>query len=1707
MTDLFYTLVHGVPRDAEAPELRTEDLAPGWTERFHKGLSMPQGSLEQKRARLASLSATYEDFVSLATRYTVTLVDEFFLNAELKTLQFRRLDNSGGEGEKYLYGGIVLTLATASQPFDGDYAAASKAIGQELKGANHYARCAPPEVSTALYAVIDYRGYRVLATSEIPIRVGSSTQPGTLKVGRAKAMNQVFSKAEGAQDDDTAAVYEAMAAASAELNMAPHTVTCEASQRNVLVPAAADIEGHVGLDDEQRIYLQCFARAFPPESLKYAAHLDNLDLARIQSYKDFRKGDPVKYSFADAEGNVRSRYGIFLAGDDDDATSSERSPSVEMNSDRLSIDVRADRQTPCIVLFPGRGGQPTEKLKLDCLSLDRCRADPILYRRMRPEFLRSRGLAVSGRNFNVMPESTKVKENVDPKSKPAGPPRVSRAGLVEALVKAPPLSADAFAPCTMQVPDSQAREEDVNVASRILFELVVPELAEACITEHMTNQKKRENSLAMPDGLGAAAADALRSLIDRSNTVASQPQTEDPYAGVPRLRRLSMESLTLLRASKALRDENSGSSSPSPAAATKPKVKPRRIVPADEKGGYVEEGGGERLCKQMHDQGVNIRHMGLLRARCVFASNDYRKDPDPARAQAVASLARLMLLEMVCRELKNALKDLQRTWLEAFQRISENEVHALLARFLNHVTGATSVPECTAFWEDLSDRIGEHFGECALDPHERGYELFRICVTPSMRASSDAGAGASAGRPEMADDPRITLAAPTSHVRLILTRLLDMSGIALTPEAARQLETARFGGAGFEFVSADILEVFPVVKRMHKARVLEAELLHVEALHREAQKRAQDRAHVSRNRVFGRRDADVRFRLNEDPAKKKREEDTSANRPPAAAIEIRMKFRNAYGYIADRVNQHRLDERASLAAAKAARQIPHDMNTRHIMADSLQSRTYFLRLTGTREADEERVRLTRQLTTLRRSDINTRCYLSKVSYKDDILGVVVAVKCLLSPKLIGKRFPRMQVCTHPVSLSAYLTGVKYGFFPKNRSAPQSEVKWLGDAYVKRDVGPPTFPAMSLLDYVGQQRLLQEKGRPPEYLTLHFLPIAIDKEHVERSRNLVRFSTDAIVSMRTEPFVDLESFTDTPARCPYGGEALESTEIRRRYMPLPEESAKDQTLLANASQEDVDVHTMELVSQLMNNVVVELAKLQFLAGSAPLSETSINNTMQMYCRLHHFLICHVKTSEFMTSRIRKHVELFREDRNVRKNGRNMKSGRRGGRPGSKKRQGPYLNQAKDQPHCTPDLGAFLVYVLLSNSPWDEAMNEKLRDGVLRESMLRRCYWQVSTRNRSTRSSAPTLLFLEAPREQLEEDLPDWKNIAEIKEGMQSILANANVQLARLRSAVLFVGDHQSLAFSRFSRGASSVDKLIRQGYDAIQAVHDCLAAVDITEYELLRLSTSFAASDTSHKTLMLQVIFMRAMWADDDGKVLSMYQRNSGKPTPLMAHLVREGLETMRSVEDYSQFFEFLSLWYGPKLYCRVLRDSLRWAIGDNHHGMISEMHLDRIIQLMDCSLEKELPFFGDGGIPELRSVFAQRAQDWSRTEEFAKTHVSEIEHLEWQLVAIAAKLVKTLEQAVSAVRSEAPKSHAGRKEFEMRVLEVSKKQEIGRIVSDAEKQVKEEIDEKKRAKAAAAEEAKAKAQDAAQRAATPQPPADDAFGGGDVPNGTNATAA
>eukprot|EP00975_Prorocentrum_lima_P042583 8946462-Prorocentrum_lima.AAC.1 len=65
--------------------------------------------------------------------------------------------------------------------------------------------------------------------------------------------------------------------------------------------------------------------------------------------------------------------------------------------------------------------------------------------------------------------------------------------------------------------------------------------------------------------------------------------------------------------------------------------------------------------------------MGLLRARCVFASNDYRKDPDPARAQAVASLARLMLLEMVCRELKNALKDLQRTWLEAFQRISENE--------------------------------------------------------------------------------------------------------------------------------------------------------------------------------------------------------------------------------------------------------------------------------------------------------------------------------------------------------------------------------------------------------------------------------------------------------------------------------------------------------------------------------------------------------------------------------------------------------------------------------------------------------------------------------------------------------------------------------------------------------------------------------------------------------------------------------------------------------------------------------------------------------------------------------------------------------------------------------------------------------------------------------------------------------------------------
>ncbi|CAM9776212.1 unnamed protein product, partial [Phaeothamnion confervicola] len=177
---------------------------------------------------------------------------------------------------------------------------------------------------------------------------------------------------------------------------------------------------------------------------------------------------------------------------------------------------------------------------------------------------------------------------------------------------------------------------------------------------------------------------------------------------------------------------------------------------------------GLPLGTELHRHGVNIRHAGMLRAIV----------PD---VEANSLLREMLLTEIVARTLKNMLRDFQRKWMKAKRSTSEQGMHALAVQFLNLVTGAHRNSE--AFWRDrVCIGVLQRFGVEALTPYERQH-LRHLCAEANL-------------------------------LKTCVVKLMEMQGLILTNAAETQfLEDPR--PSGFQFVTADIVEVKPCVTYMH----------------------------------------------------------------------------------------------------------------------------------------------------------------------------------------------------------------------------------------------------------------------------------------------------------------------------------------------------------------------------------------------------------------------------------------------------------------------------------------------------------------------------------------------------------------------------------------------------------------------------------------------------------------------------------------------------------------------------------------------------------------------------------------------------------------------------------------------------------------------------------------------------------------------------
>lgn len=161
------------PRRERDASIRWDD----WNERFQRALELKERDIEERIQKFSELTSINRDFIAVATSCAKTIITELFVRDSEKSVRSKPLPGFAG-GQKFVLRGILFKLAIGeSGPYFGSDEAAAKAAGHDLLAANHYFSNCPPGLHIAPQAIIDYKGFRMLAQALLPI------DRSTLKIG------------------------------------------------------------------------------------------------------------------------------------------------------------------------------------------------------------------------------------------------------------------------------------------------------------------------------------------------------------------------------------------------------------------------------------------------------------------------------------------------------------------------------------------------------------------------------------------------------------------------------------------------------------------------------------------------------------------------------------------------------------------------------------------------------------------------------------------------------------------------------------------------------------------------------------------------------------------------------------------------------------------------------------------------------------------------------------------------------------------------------------------------------------------------------------------------------------------------------------------------------------------------------------------------------------------------------------------------------------------------------------------------------------------------------------------------------------------------------------------------------------------------------------------------------------------------------------
>lgn len=234
----------------QLPQIKIEDIPRNgrdWNTEFQLLLSLSAETSEQQIDRDRGILLFYEEFVGQVKRIASTIISEVSVPPHLKTIRPLQVGGVAG-GEKYIHDNIFLKFAIDMHGIYGGDEWSRKAASLELLGQDAYLACQTqiPDLRTPVMALIDFKGFRILATCVLPLAKGTSLVYGSDDGGRTCHYDDAY-------------VAEIMAKCGELLNLKEHVVT----DKRVKIFAPCDIEVHKGKDGN--IYVIDTARIFPPE--------------------------------------------------------------------------------------------------------------------------------------------------------------------------------------------------------------------------------------------------------------------------------------------------------------------------------------------------------------------------------------------------------------------------------------------------------------------------------------------------------------------------------------------------------------------------------------------------------------------------------------------------------------------------------------------------------------------------------------------------------------------------------------------------------------------------------------------------------------------------------------------------------------------------------------------------------------------------------------------------------------------------------------------------------------------------------------------------------------------------------------------------------------------------------------------------------------------------------------------------------------------------------------------------------------------------------------------------------------------------------------------------------------------------------------------------------------------------------------------------